>query len=166
MNSESPSAATALGSALSSALICRIGDRLLALPLTAVVETMRPLPVEAFGGTPTFIPGLAMIRGAVVPVVDVRLLLGADQAGESAPERFVTVSTGHRIVALAVDAVLGLRTLDDVALPALPALLDSAGLEVLSAIGTLDAQLLLVLDRARLVPESVWALVPEPATAC
>jgi purine-binding chemotaxis protein CheW len=148
-------------------LLCRIGDRLLAVPLLNVVETMRPLPVESFPGTSRFILGVATIRGAVVPVIDVEALTGGAVAvpdpGSDRHDRFVTIAFAGRTVALAVDAVIGVQTLDAATLDALPPLLDSVDRELFAAIGTLDAELLVVLDTAHLVSDSVWAALGEPA---
>jgi purine-binding chemotaxis protein CheW len=144
-----------------ASLICEIGGWLLALPLAGVAEIMRPLPIAVFPGTPGFIPGVSTIRGAVVPVIDVGLLLGV---GESRPTRFVTLTLEQRLVALAVDAVIGIQTLDDT-LHDLPPLLQSVDHETLSAVGVLDAGLLLALDTAHLVPDSVWELLNEQVTA-
>jgi len=141
-------------------LICQTGDRLLAIGLGCVVETMRPLALRAFPSAPRFILGVAVIRGAVVPVVDVQSMLGNP---ESTPARFVTLRLDGRIVALAVDRVCGVRTLDDVALHDLPLLLGGVDQEAFAAIGTLDSGLLLVLGQARLVPEAVWARLDELA---
>jgi purine-binding chemotaxis protein CheW len=138
-------------------LLCRIGSRVCALPLRHVSETMRPLPIEPLAGMPPFVRGLSIIRGAPTPVVDgTRLVGGTDQEQTS---RFVTVKVGERRVALAVDAVIGVRTLPAHSLEALPPLLREGSQDFVSAIGTLDSDLLLMLRSARLVPESVWAAI-------
>lgn len=141
-------------------LMCRVGDRLVAVPLGCVMETMRPLPLQAFSGAPSFILGVSVIRGAVMPVIDVALMLGV-QGG--APGRFVTIRLDDRAVALAVDEVTGVRILDEATLHDVPALLGALDETALSAIGTLDSWLLLVLGEARLVPEAVWATLDERA---
>jgi purine-binding chemotaxis protein CheW len=71
----------------------------------------------------------------------------------------VTVKTGSRVVALAVDAVLGIRDVPTGSVDALPPLFQGIHLDVISAVGTLDSELLLVLRSARLVPEEVWATI-------
>ena len=131
-------------------LICRVQTRLCALPLEHVVETLRPLPVERVPGAAPFVLGLAVIRGAPLPVVDSARLLGADDARAG---RFVTVNAGNRRVALAVDCVLGVRAVAPESLHALPPLLHQADTDVIAAIGLLDAELLLVLRSARLLPD-------------
>jgi purine-binding chemotaxis protein CheW len=134
-------------------LLCRVQTKLCALPLECVLETMRPLPVEPLSGAPQFVPGLAMIRGEPVPVVDAARLLGAEGAR---PARFVSVRAGERRVALAVDSVLGVRSIPAGSLRELPPLLRDASAEFVSAIGMLDAELLLILQSTRLVPEDLW----------
>jgi purine-binding chemotaxis protein CheW len=137
-------------------LLCRVGDLLCALPLEHVEETMRPLAVEAIAGVPSFVRGLAVVRGSPIPVVDAASLLSGDA---SHPTRFVTVKTGSRRIALAVDAVVGVVEIPLGSLDALPVLFQYASLDVISAIGTLDADLLLVLRSTRLIPEELWAVL-------
>jgi purine-binding chemotaxis protein CheW len=69
-----------------STLLCRVRERLCALPLAHVVETMRPLPIEPLGGMPGFVQGIAIIRGAPVPVVDAGALLGSAGAARILPD--------------------------------------------------------------------------------
>ncbi|MCI0622086.1 MAG: chemotaxis protein CheW [Acidobacteria bacterium] len=127
--------------------------RLCALPLEHVVETMRPLPTKPVAGAPHFVRGLAIIRGVPTPVVDAARLFSTE---ESQPLRFVTVRAGDRRVAVAFDSVLGVRPIPAGSLHELPLLLRDARAELISAIGALDGELLLVLRSARLVPEDVW----------
>jgi purine-binding chemotaxis protein CheW len=135
-------------------LLCRTGERVLAVPLDRVVETMRPLPVQSFPGSPRFVSGLARIRGRAIPVIDAGAMLGATV---SRPRRFVTISVNDRTVALAVESVIGVQTLDAAGLAELPPLLGFIPPEALCAVGALDDDLLMVLGDAHLVPDSVWA---------
>lgn len=139
-------------------LICRVGSRLCGLPLAHVVETMRPLPVEPLAHLPSFIDGVSIIRGRPIPVLDARRLLGED--GEPGVRtRFVTLELAERSAALSVDAVLGVRDIDVAELEQLPALLRDAQNDLVAALGTLDHELLVVLERSRLLPEAVWAVI-------
>jgi purine-binding chemotaxis protein CheW len=121
--------------------------------LNHVIEIMRVLPVEAISGAPHFVRGLSIIRGSPVPVVDTGKLFG-EQGTPSA--RLVTIRVGDRTVALAVDEVLGVRAIETDVVVALPPLLRDAGGDALSAIGTLDAELLLFMNAARIVPDALF----------
>ncbi len=142
--------------ALSSglAVICRVGSIVCALPAEHVAETMRPLPVEPLAGMPLFIAGVSIVRGAPVPVVDVARLLGG--TGPLPAGRFVSIRIGGRRAAIAVDAVLGVRSLRTGTLHDLPPLLRDASADVVGAMGTLDAELLILLQSACIVPKMVW----------
>ena len=158
-------------------LLCCIGSRIGALALRDVRETMRPLPVEPLMGAPPFVLGLATIRGFPTPVVDVGRLLGPSESSfapapapalASAPAlspsaaRFVSLRLGERTAALAVDAVLDVRSISSQILASTPPLLREAGASVVSVVGALDTRLLIVLEAARLVPDSVWSAMEIP----
>jgi len=144
-------------------LLCRIGSRIAALALEDVRETMRPLPIEPLIGTPPFILGLAIIRGFPTPVVDAGSLVGPSTSSSPtlslSPARFVSLKLGERTAALAVDAVLDVCLLPAETLSNIPPLLLGGGAQLVSVIGALDSKLLLVLEAARLVPDSVWIAI-------
>jgi purine-binding chemotaxis protein CheW len=152
--------AAATASEDGSALICRAGRVLCALPVGALVETMRPLPLEQLPGAPPSVIGTAVVRGTPLPVVDIGRLLG-DQA--SGIGRYVVVRAGAHRVALAFAEVLGFRQMDKAKLDELPPLLGAASSVAVAALGTLDGALLLLLKAASVVPEDLLVtLAAEP----
>jgi purine-binding chemotaxis protein CheW len=135
-------------------LIVRVGLQLGALPLEHVVETMRPLPVRAVPGVPAFVRGLAIVRGVPTPVVDAAVMLGDDR--QATRSRFVALRTVNGPIALAVDDVLGVREIGPRQLAELPPLLAGARDSVVSSLGMLDGELLIVLRAGKLLPEDAW----------
>ncbi len=144
-------------------LICRSRLRLCALPLQFVRETMRALALEAVPHMPPFLLGVSVIRGQVVPVVDLACLTTG--ASPMPAERYVTLVLGERQVALAVDDVIGVHSLPPSALGDVPPLLESAEAGMLSALTMLDAELLLVLQATHLIPDQLWPLLAAQAAA-
>src|SRR5271168_960098 len=144
------------------ALIVRLESCICAVPLTYVIETMRPLPIESISGVPSFVRGISIIRGIPTPVVDLGAVLGSpsEHAG-----RFVTLRVGDKQVALSVNAVLGVRDLGGLlTMAALPPLLQRASQDVIETIGTLDQQVLLILREGWELPDEVWqALTAQEA---
>ena len=136
------------------ALIIRLESCICAVPLTYVIETMRPLPVESISGVPSFVRGISIIRGIPTPVVDLAAVLGSPSEHT---ERFVTLRVGDKQVALSVNAVLGVRDLGTVAtIRELPPLLQRASKDVIETIGTLDEQVLIVLREGWELPDEAW----------
>jgi purine-binding chemotaxis protein CheW len=137
----------------SRTLVVGVAGRLCAVPLTHVIEIMRPLSVEPISHAPSFVQGISIIRGIPTPVVDLGALLGAPNG---VADRFVTLRVGERQVALGVDSVLGVRELDTSKIGKLPPLLQGASRDVIEAMGMLDEQLLVVLRAGWELPDEVW----------
>lgn len=143
-------------------LLCKVDSLMCALPVGHVVEVMRPLPIRRLDDVPPFVLGVALVRGAPAPVVDLARLLGVTAASAPRPSRigrFVTVAAHRdgRPVSLAVDEVHGIRALARAELDALPPLLRAVDVRGARAIGAVDGELLLVLETTRLVPATVWS---------
>ena len=147
---------TVRASEISPVLVVMLGARACAFPLQHVAETMRPLPIEPIAGTPGFVRGVSVIRGLPTPVVDLKALL-ENSDNSLSYGRFVTLKYDTRRVVTGVDSVVGLRNLDSAQLAELPPLLRDVTADLIESFGTLDAQLLLVLHAARIVPDEVWA---------
>jgi len=151
-------------SEISPVLVVMVGTRACAFPLRHVAETMRPIPIEPIAGTPGFVRGVSVIRGLPTPVVDLKALL---ENSENSPSygRFVTLKLDDRRVVIGVDSVVGLRNLDSAQLGELPPLLRDVSSGLIASFGTRDAQLLLVLRAARIVPDEVWATLAAAEAA-
>ena len=135
------------------ALVFRAGPLYCALPLDEVVETMRPLPTRPLAGTPPYVRGLTILRGAPSPVIDVtRLLTGVD--GDVA--RYVAVRAGRGPVACATGTVLGVQHVEVEPPEGPSALFTGATKALIAAVGTIGTDPLLLLRSIRAVPDEVW----------
>jgi purine-binding chemotaxis protein CheW len=127
-----------------------------ALPIRDVVETMRALPIRPVAGAPPFVRGLAMIRGALMPVVSLGAILG--DPGDEAGRRFVTMRVeSGRLAALEVNEVLGARHIDVAALDTMPPLLTEAMPDLVERLGALDGKILAVLRAAAIISDTLWS---------
>lgn len=106
-------------------------------------------------GAPELVSGVAIVRGVPLPVVHAaRLLNRTTRSATAKIGRFVVVrvgDAGSRHVVLAVDGVVGIRSIAEGDMHALPPLLQDVAAEVVAKIGALDAQLLFVLRTIHLV---------------
>jgi len=137
-------------------VLVRSGNLFCALPLASVIETLRSPPVTSIAGAPEWVQGVAVIRGAMVVVVDLGTMLGAGLADLSRA-RVITLRVGARVVGLAVESTVGVREFDQSMLSEVPPMLLQARPEVLTAIGLLDGELMLVLDGSRIITEQELA---------
>jgi len=149
---------------VSPVLVVMVGTRACAIPLHHVAETMRPLPIQSVAGMPNFVRGVSVVRGTPTPVVDLKALLENSENSLS-HGRFVSLKLEERQVVIGVDSVVGLKHLDSAQLGELPPLLRDVNTDLIESFGTRDAELLLVLRAAHIVPDEVWASLEETEAA-
>ena len=135
-------------------LLCRAGAHFCALPLGQIIEVMRVLPAEPLAGAPPFLKGVAVIRGAPVPLVDLARLLGQAEAPAA---RIVTLRVGPRVLGLLVAEVAGIKRDAEIRERSMVPLLRQAAGKAVEMVGALDEEVLLFLGSLRIVAESVPA---------
>lgn len=120
-------------------LVVKTGSWLCAIPLHEVRETMRRLPIRTIQGALPFVRGLAQIRGALLPVIDVRALLGEPpEHSRSGAPFFVTVQFGEQCAAIEADAIIGAQHIPLEQLEPLPSLLSETIGIFVEKLGSLD----------------------------
>ena len=81
------------------------GDEELAVDIMRVQEIIPPLPVTKVPRAPKGIEGVVNLRGAIVPVVDVRKQLGLDEPSQAPRPRLLVCRVGPHLLGLKVDRV-------------------------------------------------------------
>ncbi|EFO79742.1 CheW protein [Oscillochloris trichoides DG-6] len=132
-------------------LVVRLGDEYYALAGSAVREVARwrsPTPVP---GSPPLLPGIINQRGVVLPVVDLRRLLGIEAAPPDRATRLVIIHQSSVRVALMVDTALDLLILqaDDLLPP--PVGLSQQRARLLHAVSQYDAHPLQIFNMEALI---------------
>lgn len=83
----------------------RLGDEEYGVVMDRVLEINKPDRIVAVPGTPGWIPGMASLRGDLIPLVNLRALFGFADHGEPASATFMVVGHGGQRAGLLVDAV-------------------------------------------------------------
>jgi purine-binding chemotaxis protein CheW len=143
----------------SQVLVYRVAGHAYAVPIADVIETMRALPLKYIAGAADSVLGMSIIRGIATPVIDAGRLFGERP---TAAERLITLRVGSRVVALAVDEVVGVRSIEAGQAPA-PVL--GAGSRSLEQIAMLDGELLLVLQRSVVISDELLATLTRATDA-
>lgn len=86
----------------------RIGAEMYALDIMRIKEIIRPLKLTSVPKAPPFIEGVINLRGAVIPVIDLRKRF--DQPAESGRKtRIIICTVAGKILGLMVDEVTEVR---------------------------------------------------------
>jgi purine-binding chemotaxis protein CheW len=83
----------------------RAGDEELAVDIMRVQEIIAPLPITKVPRAPKAIEGVVNLRGAIVPVVDVRKQLGLSEPAVPPRPRLIVCRVGPHLLGLKVDGV-------------------------------------------------------------
>jgi chemotaxis signal transduction protein len=111
------------------AIVVRLGRGRFAADLASVAEVGRVPDITRIPGVPAWLAGVANWRGRILPILDLRALLGAEVVGATRSSRLLVLTQRSVLVGVLVDTVEGTMTLDAevAAVPAgLPA--EAAGL--------------------------------------
>lgn len=113
------------------AIVARLGAGRFAIDLAEVAEVARVPVVTRIPGMPGWLAGLTNWRGRILPVLDLRPLLGGEPGSGSAGARLVVVTCEGVNAGLLVDGVDGTTTVGSDLAPFPSAALPGGGADLL-----------------------------------
>jgi purine-binding chemotaxis protein CheW len=120
------------------AVIFQLGGEEYALPIARVREILRPGAITRLPSAPAHVRGITNVRGRIVPVVDLREMLGLGASETTARSRILLVELAQRVVGVLVDAVSQVLRFPSTAVSQVEGEAD--------AVARLDDRLIIVLD--------------------
>jgi len=147
-----PSMDAAVERATERFLSFSLAGEVYAVALAGILETDRLPRVTRVPGLPAWAIGVSNLRGAILPVVDLRRLLSLEEAENPQDGRILVVrpSPSEPPAVLVVDRLEGVALLAPNELHPAPVWLDSKILPYLEGIGSFKGRLVNVLDLGRL----------------
>ncbi len=144
-------------------LTFRLGAESYGIEILKVQEIRGYERPTAIANAPVFIKGVINLRGVIVPILDLRIRF---RLGEAVYDEFTVViilNVAHRMVGVVVDAVSDVVTLAADAIRPSPQFASSVfDAQYITGLGTLDGQMLILLDIERLITGADMALVEQP----
>lgn len=107
--------------------------------------------VTAIPHTPPWLLGVINLRGAVVPVVDLRIRFNFARADYNELTVVIILNVGDRVVGIVVDAVADVITLRNAQIKSAPSLGAQSDTSHIIGFGTLDERMQILLDVERLI---------------
>lgn len=132
-------------------VVFRLGTTEFGLDVFRVHEVLRYQPVTPVPRAPAFVAGVIDLRGALLPVIDLRRHLQLTDSAADAETRILVVDHEGERLGLVVDAVVEVLRVPETALAAPPAYVRGAAAECLQGVARLPQRLIVVLDVERLL---------------
>ena len=127
-------------------LVFGLGKEEYAIDIALVQEIRGIGAVTTIANAPAFLMGLIHLRGSIVPLLDLRIALGQTDPAYDASTVAIILVFPHGATGIVVDRVADVVPLAPAQLKPPPQLHGSAMAGHVTAIGTLDERMLIVLD--------------------
>ncbi|MDO9596775.1 MAG: chemotaxis protein CheW [Azoarcus sp.] len=136
-----------------------LADEEYALDILTVQEIRGYDPVTRIVSAPPFIKGVVNLRGAIVPIVDMRIKLNLDTVEYNAFTVVIILAIKGRLVGIVVDSVSDVIALAPEQIRPAPDLGSAIDLRYITGLATLDDRMVILLDIARLMTSTEMQLL-------
>jgi len=141
-----------------------LGGEEYAVNILQVQEIRAYERVTRIANMPAFIKGVMNLRGAVVPVVDLRVRFNVGKAEYDASTIVIVINIGPRTIGMVVDGVSDVVSLKASQLRPAPQIAGVLTAEFLEGVAILDQRMLIIVDINGLMSSKEMGLL-ESATA-
>ena len=137
-------------------LTFRLSDQDYGIAIGKVQEIREWTKVTPLPSSPSYIRGMLNLRGAIVPVIDLRRRFGLDALEQDSATVIIVVNVGSRLAGLLVDTVSDVISVDPGQRRPLPEFEGHANRRFIESLVQIDDQLMLLLNVDQLVaPEDL-----------
>lgn len=136
--------------------IFNISEETFGIDIARVLEILRVQKIFTIPGLPDFLSGVMSVRGAVIPVMDLRRRFGMKPAGRK--ERIILVRYDREKIGFLVDEIKEILSLKPDEIRPSPSIFKGFKTQYLSGIGKKDERIILILNIDTLLTseEKIW----------
>lgn len=143
----------------------RVGAALYAIDILRIKEIIRPIKVTTVPNSPPFIEGVINLRGAVIPVIDLRKRFAISTIEDGRTTRIVICAAFRRFFALVVDEVVEVHSYMREELQPAPKFFQGQETDIFLGVTHRADDLLMILDLERFLSLSRMVDFIPPAGA-
>jgi len=123
-----------------------LGENLFGVDIMRIREIILPQKLSALPGTSQILDGVINLRGAVIPVMNMRKRFGMPEAADGTTGKLLIVSLARQTLALAVDTVMEVITVPAREIKPPMDTADGIGMEYLLGVCLSDDRVFMILD--------------------
>lgn len=136
--------------------IFNIGEDAFGIDIACVLEILKVQKIFSIPGLPGFLTGVMSVRGAVIPVMDLRLRFGMKPSGRK--ERIILVKFGREKIGFLVDEIREILLLNPEDVRPSPSIFKGFKTEYLTGLGKKGDRIIILLNVDNLLTseEKIW----------
>jgi purine-binding chemotaxis protein CheW len=116
------------------------------VPIEAVEGIIKQQKITSMPNLPAYIEGVTNLRGAIVPVLDLRKRFSLPIGTETNDTRIVIIHMGLVSMGMVVDSVSEVLTIDEAVIESIPQLLSTVDTAYITGIANLGERLVILLS--------------------
>ena len=132
----------------------RLADQEYAFRIEQIQEIVIPDRVTRIPQVPDYVEGVSNLRGAIIPVINLRLLFGLEPKPTDDESRTIVANVGSRTIGCIVDAVTQVIRIAPEQIQPTPEMVNMEGAGYLYGFAKIDSRLVILLDIGELLDPS------------
>ncbi len=116
-----------------------------------IQEIVIPERVTTIPEVPAYVAGVSNLRGAIIPIIDLRHLFGLPPKAADADTRTIVVNVGNRVMGCTVDTVAQVIRIPDERIQPAPETVAAGAPRYVEGFARLDDELYILLDTDQLL---------------
>jgi purine-binding chemotaxis protein CheW len=140
-----------------------IGDDQYGVDIMAVREIKEWTEITHLPKQPEYVRGVLNLRGVIVPIIDLRCRFGQGLTEATPLHVIIIVQIEHQLVGLLADRVSDIISIDTAKIKMVPKVAQSARLDFLSGIVTVENSMIALIELSNLISQPV-AAEAKPST--
>ena len=140
-----------------------LGNEVYGIDILKVQEIRAYEVATKIANAPDFIKGVTNLRGAIVPIVDMRIKFRLENVGYNEFTVVIVLNVNGQIIGMVADSVSDVIELTAKQIQPMPALGCSLETEYLIGMGTMDERMIILMDIERLMSANDIDLITKAA---
>ncbi len=80
-----------------------VGEEEFAVPILSIQEIIKPVEFTRVPSTPDYVLGVFNLRGSVIPLIDLRLKFGLQEARQNEDTRYIVIKNNNEVAGFVID---------------------------------------------------------------
>ncbi|MGI9519296.1 MAG: chemotaxis protein CheW [Pirellulaceae bacterium] len=129
----------------------RLAGQQYAFRIDQIQEIVNPQQVTQIPNAPAFVEGVSNLRGSIIPIINLRMMMGMPSHAADGETKTVVVNVGSRTIGCTVDSVTQVMRVASDSIQPPPDTVLADGADYITGFATVNEQLVVLLDGDRLL---------------